>query len=863
MAMNLNAVLRVATEVTGLQGLSKLEKGIQGAEKAARSAKDGFKAMLDSNAFRAAATAAAGLAVAIGVSAKAAIEFEESMADVRKVLDVDASGFREIRQEIIKMSETSPLLAKDFADIFAAAGRAGIAREELKGFADGVANISVAFGLTAEEAGTAFAKIRTVLSQNNEEMMELADAINHLGNNVAVTEGQLVDFMKRTAAVGQAAGLSGEQTAAFGAAMVAGGAEAEVAATSFRRMVSALSAGENATERQIGVLGQLGYVIGLTADEERILTQTIEEEARRRIDAARQETNERLKTIDRYYRDRMTKEQDAADDELEAVMKKLRKREELELAAARRKGATVAYLEEIRDRYDKEEKIQRRAARDRMTARRDEFDDLREAERNDAEARFKEQERFEEERKKMLIEKAKETAKAAGVEASKQLAANLQADAIGTITDLFDRLRQLPKEAQLASVTAFFGEEARALVPLITNADLLEKTLGLVADKNNYLGGTLQEAAVRLDTTATKVKIAQGQINNLAIAFGENFAPAITKLLNALAPVIRLFTWLIDNVPLLGPALALVTSAFVALAAAAPFITSFISLMGALGISVAKLAGLATVVQVAFSGLVSFLVGTILPAILAIFTGPAGWITLAIVAVGAMVVAFREPLGQFVNWLGGWFQKIIQGFTNRFIAPLQRAWGRFTGYLGDAMKSVGQFLVGLWQNILNGVKAAVRGVMQHIANQINFIAGLVNKLISAFNRLPGPDIPLIPRLTIPAFAEGGVVKGPTLAMVGERETEYIIPQSKMAEASARYLMGNRGSAVIPAFANGGVVDRGANVGNTPINITTGPVLQQNGQRYVTMNDLESALSTLAGSLLGNNRSAGGRRFQGV
>jgi len=102
-------------------------------------------------------------------------------------------------------------------------------------------------------------------------------------------------------------------------------------------------------------------------------------------------------------------------------------------------------------------------------------------------------------------------------------------------------------------------------------------------------------------------------------------------------------------------------------------------------------------------------------------------------------------------------------------------------------------------------------------------------------------------------------------MVGEKEREYIIPESKMSRASANYLAGMRGGAVIPAFANGGVVGGGGGMGagNTTVQINTGPVLQQDGQRYVTISDLENALKDFGTAVFSNARTPGGRRYQGV
>ncbi len=52
-------------------------------------------------------------------------------------------------------------------------------------------------------------------------------------------------------------------------------------------------------------------------------------------------------------------------------------------------------------------------------------------------------------------------------------------------------------------------------------------------------------------------------------------------------------------------------------------------------------------------------------------------------------------------------------------------------------------------------------------------------------------------------------------------------------------------------------------GAASVNITTGPVLQQDGQRYVTLGDLESAMQQVVGTVLNNGRTSGGRRYAGI
>ena len=106
--------------------------------------------------------------------------------------------------------------------------------------------------------------------------------------------------------------------------------------------------------------------------------------------------------------------------------------------------------------------------------------------------------------------------------------------------------------------------------------------------------------------------------------------------------------------------------------------------------------------------------------------------------------------------------------------------------------------------------------------------------------------------SVTPFATGGVVTKPTLGLVGEAGTEYIVPEAKAASFAANYLSGARGEAALNTTSS-----------IPTINIQTGPVMQQDGQRYVTISDLEGAMQQVADTLLNSGRTAGGRRFAGV
>lgn len=154
------------------------------------------------------------------------------------------------------------------------------------------------------------------------------------------------------------------------------------------------------------------------------------------------------------------------------------------------------------------------------------------------------------------------------------------------------------------------------------------------------------------------------------------------------------------------------------------------------------------------------------------------------------------------------------------------------------------------------------GAMSRVAQQAAQAAQQMQNALNIQNMLrlaaAAPTTTTTPTTTdsVPAYAYGGFVAKPTYALIGEGgQGEYIIPQSKAAGFAANYLSGSRGAAAIPGDGSGSAAPT--------INIQTGPVLQQSGQTYITMQDFEQGLQAVAASLLGNNRSAGGRRYAGV
>ena len=207
-----------------------------------------------------------GIGGALVESASSAIKFESEMANVAKVVDGLKTPTGEITAEYTAMEKKVLDLsttiagpgATGFAKIYAAAGEAGIAKEDLNQFAESAAKVSVAFGVTAEEAGSGMAKMRSGLALSQDEVESLAGTMNHLSNNMAVTAKQAMEVVLASGGVGRAANVSGQEVAGLGAAMIAAGAQSDVAATASKNYILALSSGATATLRQRTAYKELG-----------------------------------------------------------------------------------------------------------------------------------------------------------------------------------------------------------------------------------------------------------------------------------------------------------------------------------------------------------------------------------------------------------------------------------------------------------------------------------------------------------------------------------------------------------------------------------------------------------------------------
>ena len=188
-----------------------------------------------------------------------AIQFESVMADVKKVVDFDTpEQFKAMSGDILKLSTELPMAAEGIAQIVAAGGQSGIAREDLLSFAESATKMGIAFDITADQAGDMMAKWRTAFKMNQEEVVALADKVNYLGNTTAASAPLISEVVTRIGPLGEVGGVASGEIAALGASIVGTGTSSEIAATGIKNLILGMSAGAGATKSQAAAFASLG-----------------------------------------------------------------------------------------------------------------------------------------------------------------------------------------------------------------------------------------------------------------------------------------------------------------------------------------------------------------------------------------------------------------------------------------------------------------------------------------------------------------------------------------------------------------------------------------------------------------------------
>ena len=132
----------------------------------------------------------------------------------------------------------------------------------------------------------------------------------------------------------------------------------------------------------------------------------------------------------------------------------------------------------------------------------------------------------------------------------------------------------------------------------------------------------------------------------------------------------------------------------------------------------------------------------------------------------------------------------IQGVFSSIDGFFGRCFGDAWTKVKNAFSGVAEFFSGVFNKIKDifskvgtaiatGIKGAVSSAVNKVLSTacsiINGFISAINVAIGVINVIPGVNIRKLNKLSVPAMAQGGVVDGATLALIGERGKEAVVP----------------------------------------------------------------------------------------
>ena len=180
--------------------------------------------------FAAAGTLALGVA-----SGKAAMDYETAFTGVRKTIDGTEEQFVALNKGLRNMSETTPVAAKDLANLAAVGGQLGVGIENIEKFTKVIADMNVATNLTGEEGAATLAQFMNVMGENIDNVDRAGSSIVDLGNHSATTERDIAEMAQRMGSFARSVGIDTPQVLGYAAALASMGVEAQAGGSAVGR----------------------------------------------------------------------------------------------------------------------------------------------------------------------------------------------------------------------------------------------------------------------------------------------------------------------------------------------------------------------------------------------------------------------------------------------------------------------------------------------------------------------------------------------------------------------------------------------------------------------------------------------------
>ena len=312
------------------------------------------------------------------------------------------------------------------------------------------------------------------------------------------------------------------------------------------------------------------------------------------------------------------------------------------------------------------------------------------------------------------------------------VAKRMTKDGEGTLIDVFQRIKKLPKDVQAATLKELFGKESiQSASELAKHIDEVSKNMKNAHDRAKTAGSVDKEYNQRLKTMGNAFSTLKNRIINMGVDLGSALGPSLVQVANSIGPLIKKFSQFIQKHPQLTTNILKGVAAFAAFkigigGLAKGFAPLFSGISkGMLIFDKFKVAGnFADGFKTAFpvlSSIISLIkkVGMAINA--AFMSNPVGLIIVAIIAVIAVLVLLYNKCSWFRNGVNAIFKAVADFIKQVWQGIKPTVMNVITG-IKNVVKQGVDFIKQIWQiikptvmEVWNAIKVVVSVVMQGIA----------------------------------------------------------------------------------------------------------------------------------------------------
>ena len=219
------------------------------------------------------AAVGAGAFSAFTFAGRAAVQFQDAFAGVRKTLNFtgtaakDQEGnFRALAKGLVDISKATPMAATELAKIGEIGGQLGISAGSIEKFTKTISQLTVATTMSAEEAAFALSRLAAITRLPERNLHNLASVLVRLGNEFAATESEIVGTAMKIASALELLESSTSNSAADSLALAAAlkqvGQQTQAGSTAVARSLDIMATAVLQGGRELSIFAK---VAGMTS----------------------------------------------------------------------------------------------------------------------------------------------------------------------------------------------------------------------------------------------------------------------------------------------------------------------------------------------------------------------------------------------------------------------------------------------------------------------------------------------------------------------------------------------------------------------------------------------------------------------